>query len=203
MLASIVLTYRGWVAVMLLDELDGIDGCLRTKVHESVIDILYIGIVGDGEGALEDDPASVYLVVEEEGGDTCLGLAVDDSPVDGCGTTILREQGGMDIEGAVRGHSPNDLGQHTEGDDNLQVGTIAAKLVEELGVAHLLRLEHGDAMLEGILLDRGCLKHAAMSAHGLVGLGYYAYYIVTALNQSAESSYSKFGGAHEDYSHDN
>ena len=151
-------------------------------MHEAVVDVLDVGIVRDGEGQLHDDATGVDVVVEEEGGDARLGLAVDDCPVDGSRTAILGQQGGVDIERAVCGHSPHHFGQHAEGHDHLQVGPVGVQLLHESGVFHLLRLEDGQPMLKGILLYGRWLEHASVTAYGLVGLGDHRHHVITVVN---------------------
>ena len=123
---ALLLGLRGHVAVGREEEVDGVGAELGAELHESVVDVLYVGIVGDGELALGDDATGVDVVVEEEGGDAGEGLAVDYRPVDGCCATIVGEQGSMDVECAEARHSPHHLGEHTEGDDDLEVGIVAA-----------------------------------------------------------------------------
>ena len=62
---------------------------LGTEVHQSVVDIFYVGRVGNVESLLADDAASIDVVVEEESGDASLRLTVDDGPVDGCSAAIV------------------------------------------------------------------------------------------------------------------
>ena len=68
--------------------------------------------------------SGVDVVVEEEGGHSSARLAVNHCPVDGCGTSILWQEGGMHVEGAVFGHVPHYLGQHAEGHYHLKVGIV-------------------------------------------------------------------------------
>ena len=148
-----LLRLGGGVAVGGEDEVDGVGAELGAELHESVVDVLYVGIVGDGELALGDDATGVDVVVEEEGGDAGEGLAVDDCPVDwGC-AAIVGEQGCMDVECAEARHCPHYFGEHAERDYDLEVGVVAAQLVEEVLVLHLQGLQHGQAVGKGVLLD--------------------------------------------------
>ena len=123
---AVLLRLRGHVAVGREEEVDGVGAKLGAELHESVVDVLYVGIVGDGELALGDDATGVDVVVEEEGGDAGEGLAVDDCPVDwGC-TAIVGEQGCMDVECAEARHGPHYFGEHAERDNDLEVGMVAA-----------------------------------------------------------------------------
>ena len=70
----------------------------------------YVLVRCDRHLALEDDAACVDLVTQEESGGTSLGFAIDHCPVDrGC-TSVLRQEGCMEIEGAKARHCPNHLG---------------------------------------------------------------------------------------------
>ena len=104
--------------------IESLQANLGAETHQSVVDILHVGIVGNGEVLLQNDAACVDIVVEEERCHARLRLTIDDGPVDGGGTAVLRQQGGMDIERAVLGHRPDYLGQHAESDDHLQVGFV-------------------------------------------------------------------------------
>ena len=150
---TLLLRLGGGVAVGREDEVDGVGAELGTELHESVVDVLYVGIVGDGELALGDDATGVDVVVEEEGCDAGEGLAVDDSPVDWRSATIVGEQGCMDVECAEAWHCPHYFGEHAERDNDLEVGIVAAQLLEEVLVLHLQGLQHGQAVGKGVLLD--------------------------------------------------
>ena len=92
-------------------------------------------------------------MVEEEGGDAGLGVAVDDGPVDGRCAAVLRQEGGVEVEGAEAGHGPHGFGEHSESHDNLEVGLEGTELVEKFGGLQLLGLKHGQALAQGVLLD--------------------------------------------------
>ena len=128
------------MAVGIDDALQGVDTYLRTKVHKSVIHILHVIIVEDVEGLLHNHATGIDVMVEEECGDSRACLAVDYRPVDGSGTAVLWQQGGMHVECAVFGHCPHHLGQHTECHYHLQVGIKGAQLFHECLVLHLHRL---------------------------------------------------------------
>ena len=78
-------------------------------------------VVGVKNGHLNAlyDFACINFVVKEKGGDTSLRVAINDGPVDRGGTTVLGEQGGMEIERAETGHGPHNFREHSEGDNNL------------------------------------------------------------------------------------
>ena len=179
------------------DAVDGLDGHVGAESHQSVIDILHVGIVGDVERPLHDDAARVDVVVEEEGGDTCLTLAIDDCPVDGRGSAILRQQGGVDVERAETGHGPHHFGQHTESHHHLQVGVVGAQLADKRRVLHLFGLQHGQTVLQRVFLYFRWLQYTAMASHGLIGLGDNGHHIVSALYEPLQGADGKFGRTHE------
>ena len=62
---------------------------LCTQMHQSVVDILYIGGIRNIEGLLKNHTTGIDILVEEEGCDTRLFLTIDNGPIDGSSTTIL------------------------------------------------------------------------------------------------------------------
>ena len=102
----------------------------------------------------------------------------------------------MEIERAQSRHIPHDLGKHPEGDDDLEIGVQRAQLGKERFVLELLRLKDPKTFADGILLHRRGLKHTAVTTDRLVGHRDHTYYMVTALNQGAETLNSEVGSAH-------
>jgi len=197
---AVGLCLRGNVSVVGEHQLQGLLGNVGTKVHESVIDIFHIGVVGNGKGFLQDDAAGVDVVVEKEGGHAGLGLAVDDGPVDGCRTPVLRQQRGVDVERAIPRHAPHHLGQHAECHHHLNVGLVSCQLRHKLGVFHLLGLQHRYSFLQGVGLHGWRLQRVLVTAHGFVGLGDDGHHPVSGLYQTAERAHRKLGRAHEYHS---
>ena len=187
----------GHAAVAGQHQVDGLHGDVGAEVHQSVVDVFRVGLVGQGEAFLQDNAARVDVVVEEKGGHTRLGLAVDDGPVDGCRTAILRQQGGVHVESAEPGHGPHHLGQHAKGHHHLQVGLETGQFGHEVGVFHLDGLEHGDAVGQRILLHFGGLQLVLVPPHGLVGLGDHGHHAVALVHEAAQRAYGKLGRAHE------
>lgn len=142
----------------------------------------------------------IDVVVEQEGGDTCLTLAIDEGPVDGSGSPILGQQRGMKVEGAQGWHGPYAFGQHAEGNDDKEVGTPSTQGVLELRVAQTLGLEQGELMLEGVLFD-GRLGDLEAATGRAVGHGDYADYAMPRLADGLERGNGKIGGTHEDNVH--
>ena len=178
---------------------DGLNGYLCAEHHQPVVDILHVVEVFDFKGFLHDDAPRIDVVVKEERGDACLSLAVDDRPVDGSRTTILRQQGRMHIESAETGHGPNHLGQHAESHHHLQVSLVSTQLLHKFRVLHLYRLKHGQSHRQRILLHLRGLQHILMTAHGLVGLGNHSHHVITAFHQTFQGSNRKLGRSHEHY----
>ena len=196
---AVLLRLRRRVAVGREDEVDGVGAELGAELHESVVDVLYVGIVGDGELALGDDATGVDVVVEEEGGDAGAGLAVDDCPVDRRCAAIVGEQGCVDVECAEARHCPHYFGEHAERDNDLEVGIVAAQLLEEVLVLHLQGLQHGQAVGKGVLLDGRGAQHGSVATDGFVGLRDDSHYVITVLNKSLERANGKLGCSHEHY----
>ena len=194
-----VLGYRG--DVVRQNILDSTENELAAHEHEAVVEVARIVVGTYGYALLVDDSARVYLVVKEEGGHAALGIAMDDGPVDGRGTAVLRQERGMEVERAQTRHGPNDLGQHAEGYHDLQVGLQGAQFLEESRVFQLLGLEDGDALTDGILLDGRSLQLRVMTANGLIGHSDDTHHIVAAFNEAAKRLNRKVGGAHVNDSH--
>ena len=74
-----------------------------------------IVVILDRAEVVVENAAGVYLLVDHEGGDAGLPLAVYDGPVDGRGAAVLRQDGGVQVEGAKARHAPHFLRQHAEG----------------------------------------------------------------------------------------
>jgi hypothetical protein len=53
-------------------------------------------------------------------GEARFAVAVHDGPVDGRRPAVLRQQRGVQVESAQRGHVPHGFGQHPEGHHDLQ-----------------------------------------------------------------------------------
>ena len=140
-------------------------------------------------------------MIEEEGGDARLGLAVDDGPVDGSRAAVLGQQGGMEVEGAHGRHRPYHLGQHTEGHNDLEVSPVAAQLFEESLVLQALGLQDGDVVLQGEQLDGRRLQGVVMTAHRLIGHRDDCHNIILVLHQFTKGLHGKLGSAHEDDAH--
>ena len=103
-----------------------------------------------GGALLQQDGAGVYAPVRPEDGDAGLGLPVDDGPVDGAASPVQGEEGGVELDGAVRREVENplrddnrDKGQHVEVRSQVLVG------LEELAAAQVFGLVGGDTQLLG------------------------------------------------------
>ena len=103
----------------------------------------------------------------------------------------------MHIERAETGHGPHHLGQHAESHHHLKVGTEASQLLHELRVFHLDGLQHGQALLQGILLDRRCLQRVLMASYGFVGLSNHSHHIISAFYEALEGFHRKLGCSHK------
>ena len=87
----------------------------------------------DGDGALAQHRAGVHAGVHLHERHSRLGLAADDRPLDRRRTAILRQQRGVDVDRAARGHIQHGLGQDlAERDDHREVGAVRG---EALGPA--------------------------------------------------------------------
>ena len=99
----------------------------------------------------------------------------------------------MNIKSAKARHSPNNLWQHSESHDNLQIRIESPQLSNEFLILQTLRLQHRQALLHSIFLNRTGLQAILVPTHSLVRHGDYANDIVTALHKSLQSLHRKIG----------
>ena len=148
---------------------------------------------------LLDDFSGIYLMFQEESSDTSLRVTINDCPVDGSSSTILRKQRCMEIECAQPGHIPYHFRQHTEGNHNLQIRFPFAQCFHESLILQLFRLKQRQILFKRILFNGRILN--LMSASGrLIGHCYHAHNVITAFYQLAQSLHRKIGSAHIYYS---
>ena len=83
---------------------------LGAEVHEALIDRARGIFGGDGGACLQEDVARIELVLEAEGGDARLRVAIDHCPVYGGGTSVAGEEGAVEVDRAEAGERPDDLG---------------------------------------------------------------------------------------------
>ena len=81
------------------NQVHGAEDNAGAKVHQAVVHRADILVLANGNALLQDDVARVYLVLEHEGGYTCLAVAVDNCPVDRRGAAVLRQERSMEVEG--------------------------------------------------------------------------------------------------------
>lgn len=77
------LVHRRHLTIALEHGVDGFNGGIGAQGHQPIVNILHVGVVGDGKRLAENDATGVDVLVQEEGGYAGLGLTVDDGPVDG------------------------------------------------------------------------------------------------------------------------
>ena len=174
------------VTVLFYNEVNGVLADTCTKLHQTVIYILHVSVVGDGELTLHDYLTRIDVMIEEERRHASRCLAVDDSPVYRGSTAILRQKGGMHIEGAEAGHCPHHLWQHSESHHHLQVGIIATQLLKESLILHLHRLENGQPVLQGIFLHSRCTQHRTVTSYGLIRLSDHSHNIISVFHKSLQ-----------------
>ena len=145
----------------------------------------------------QDDTAGVDAAVNHEGGDAGDVLPVDHGPVDRRSATVLRKQGGVQVERAPLGHSPDHLRQHPEAHDYKEIGLPGGQVAEELLVLELFRLQQRQAMLHGVFLD-GALVHLESAAGRLVGHRNHTHHIVSAFDKGVQRAHREFRRSHID-----
>ena len=148
----------------------------------------------DGDLLAHDDSALVDFLVEEEGGETRLGLPVDDGEVDGGCATVLGQEGCREVEGASPRHLPHHGGQHPEGHHDEQVSLVRGQLLQKRFVSQLLGLQQRQTMRQGDILHVGILYLPA-STGGLVGHGDDDGHFIAGGKDGFELRGRKFWGA--------
>ena len=195
----LTLRLRRDIAIGRNNKVDSVLTYACAQFHKSVINVFHISVVRNGEFALHDDASGVYVMVEEEGSDTRLSLAVDDSPVDRSRSAVLWQQCGMYVERTESWHIPYHLGQHTERYHYLQVGIIRAQLLYKFRVFHLYRLQYGQSVLQSIFLNSRSAQHRSVASYGFVGLSHNRYNIISVLHKQLERTHSKLRSSHKYY----
>ena len=180
---------------MLDQAFDGLQDQVGADFHQLVVQLAGRLVRPDAALLPQDDAAGVDVLVDHERGHARHLLAVDDGPVDRGGAAVLREQRRVEVEGAEFRHRPDFFREHPEGHHDEQVGLPGAQRLEEFRVLELDRLEHGDAVRHGVLLD-GALVDLEAAAGGLVGDGHHADDLVAGLDEGVERLDREFGRAH-------
>ena len=118
-------------------------------------------------------------------------VSVDHCPVYRGGASVLRQQGGVEIECAQTWHSPYRFRKHSEGDHYEKVRIPALEGFEEFRIFEGYRLEDRDVVACGIFLYRA-LMYLESAAAGLVRNGYDPDYVVSVTYQGIERCDGKF-----------
>src|SRR5918997_1926426 len=153
------------------------------------------GVGGYGGGALQGDGSGVQAFVHSHYGYARLLLALHDGAFYGGGAAVLREQGGVDVPGAVGGRvegvRAQDLAE--SGDDE---GVVRRDPVRQLAYAIGLRQRQVLRACEGPDW-RGSGLAAASSAAG--GLGDHQTHLVGGVEEAAQDGCGELGGPCERY----
>ena len=129
-------------------------------------------------------------------GDARLGLAVDDRPVDRRGPAVLGQQRGVEVEGPQPRHGPDDLGEHTEGDHDAQVGPQRLEGLDELRGFQLFGLQYRQTQFQSRDLNLAPVYFLSASG-GFVGRSHHAHDVVAAPDERPQRRHGEFGRAHE------
>jgi pyruvate kinase len=71
---------------------------------------------------MSDHLKAKAIIAMTKSGYTGFFFTIDDGPVDWRCTTVFRQQGAMQVDGAHGWHVPNQFGEHPEGHNNLNIG---------------------------------------------------------------------------------
>lgn len=176
----------------------GVERDVGAEHHEAVVHAACVFVRPDVDALLAQHVAGVDGLLEEEGGDACLGVAVHDSAVDGRGSAVARQERCVEVEGAEFGHAPHYFGEHSEGYDNEQVGAQSAQFFHEFGGFKPLGLHQVQAVGKRVVLY-GRLDELVASSGDFVGHRDDAHHVVAFADYAAEAFDGKLGCAEEYY----
>ena len=128
-------------------------------------------ILPNGSFGHLNDVSGIHLPAQVHGGDTGFLQAVQHRPLVGSGTPVLGQNAGVNVDAAEGGDIQYLLGQdpaigHHGTDIRLQI----PKLLHTILLPEVLRLKHGDSMLQRHFLHRR-KDHLHAPTLGAVGLG--------------------------------
>ncbi len=104
----------------------------------------------------------------------------------------------MQIESAHGRHGPHFLGKHPERDHYKNVGTVPAQSIQKFRITQFSGLQHGYAMLEGILLYSR--RYHLVSASGrFIGGSDHCGHLMSGFYYRIKARHGKFRGAEKDY----
>ncbi len=156
-----------------------------------------MGVEADGE-----DVAGVHDIGDFDDADAGGGVVVDDGPVDGCGTAVFGEEGGVEVDAAVGGDGEECVGEFlAEGDDDEACGLEGMEEGEGVGgVGVFGGAGEGEVVIDGPLGDGGWGENFA-AAGGAVGLGDDVEDFVAGGGEGVEGGDGEGAGAEEDDVH--
>ena len=144
-----------------------------------------------------DNVACVQFLRHVHDGDTRHGIAVEDGPVNGGSTTVLRQDGRMDVDRAQARGLQNILGQDAAiGSHHRQIGVQLTDQCQSLAVTELGGLVDSQILRQGILLYRRC-NHLMSAVFGTVGLGEHAADLVACFNECLQRCHGEVGRTHK------
>ena len=106
----------------------------------------------------------------------------------------------MEVEGAESGDAPYFLRQHPEGHHDEHVGLPCLEGREEPGILEPDGLQHRNAVLHRIALDRAFVELEPAAAL-LVRDGHDSDHLVAVPDERVKRAYGEFGSSHVDYAH--
>ena len=109
---------------VIADLLHGLDHELRAHHHQRIVQRSGIVVILNQITLLLENPSGIDLLVNHKGRDARLPFPVDQRPVDGGGTAVLRQQRSVQVEGAQTRHRPDFARQHPEGHHHKEVGLV-------------------------------------------------------------------------------
>ena len=135
-------------------------------------------------------------MLKHERSHACFLVAVYYRPVDRRSASVLRQQRAVKVECAHRRHAPDNLRQHPERHDYLQVGVERFQFAYERFVLQFFRLHELQTFLQGVLLHCRILYLVTASCR-LVRHGYHTDHIISAFYQRLQAANGELRRSHK------
>ena len=178
----------------------GLQEQVRALVGEEGCEGAGGAVIGDGDGAGDDDGAGIEPFIHAHDGDAGGGIAGENGGGDGGCAPPAWEQGGVDVDAAVLWQRQHGGRQNLAvGGDDDEVRLERGQLLNGGGGAQARGLVDGDIAFQGQRF-RGRGGEAASAPGGAIRLGVDGDEPVS-IDEAAEGGQGEVGRAHEDDTH--
>ena len=140
--------------------------------------------------------SGVHARVNHKGGHSGHILSVDDGPVDWGGTSVLRQEGGVKIEGSEFRYAEHRFRHKSECHHHEKVRFPAPEFFQEGFILEGNRLEQRQVVGTRIFLDCAAAYLHPPSA-GLVHGSHHSHHVIPLLHKSVEGCHREFRRTHK------